>query len=189
MNIVVDGILFFFLLFLLYLSFSQGFLKVLTVVIGMYLGMQVAALAYKLFANLTTDQAKPGSATTNQIIWFFILWVVWSIIFSLVAWSFLGTIQLPKWARNFDQLLGLALGVFAAVFAILIISFVFKNTIIMMWYGSGAPDNWLKALKDGFEQSALIKLFNILKVVYLNILSPWLPSGDLPVFKDNLTGI
>lgn len=189
MNIVVDLFIFLFILVLLYMSFSNGFLKVLTVVIGMYLGLQVAALAYKIFADLTTDKTKPGSGTTNQIIWFFALWVVWTIIFSLVAWSFLGTINLPKWARNFDQLLGLSLGVFASVFAMLVIGFVFKNTITMLWYGSGTPDNWLKALKDGFDQSVLMKLFNTLKVVYLNILSPWLPAGDLPVFKENLYGV
>ncbi len=189
MAIAVDFVLFLFLLFLLYLSFASGVLKVLTVLIGMYLGLQIAALSYKIFAELTADKSKVGSGTTSQIIWFFILWVVFSIIFSLVVWSFLGTVRLPKWATNLDQLLGLGLGVLASVFAILVLGFVMKNTITMLWYGSGTPDNWLKAIKDGFEGSILIKIFNSIKVVYLNVLSPWLPSNDLPVFKETLSGV
>ncbi len=186
---MIDVVLFLFLLFLLYLSFTSGLLKVATVLIGMYGGLQVAGLFYELFGNLTADKTKPGSTTTNQIIWFFILWVVWSIIFSLVAWYFIGSFNLPKRLRNLDQLLGLGLGVFAAIFAMMIVGFVFKNTITMIWYGSGTPDNWLKAIKDGFDNSVLMGIFNSLKVVFLNVLSPWLPSKNLPVFQNNIQNI
>ncbi len=183
---IVDVFLFLILLVLLYMSFSNGVLKVATVIIGMYGGLQVAALFYQIFGDLTANKGDPNSITTNQIIWFFALWVVWSIIFTLVAWSFIGTIRLPKWANNFDQLGGLVLGLFASVFGMLIVGFVFKNTITMIWYGSGRPNNWLGFLKTSFEGSLLMGIFDAIKVLYLNILSPWLPSKDLPVFQKNL---
>ncbi len=182
----IDVFLFLFLLFLLYVCFTNGVLKVFTILIGMYGGLQVAALFQDLFANLTARGDDINSVTTNRIVWFFILFLFWSIIFSLVAWSFISTIQLPKWALNADQLLGLALGIFASVFAMMVISFVFKNSLTMVWYGAGKPENWLLALKQGFDKSLLISIFDVLKVVYLNLLSPWLPARDLPVFSSNL---
>ncbi|HEX2911962.1 MAG TPA: CvpA family protein [Chloroflexia bacterium] len=182
----VDIFIFFIFLVLLYFSFSSGVLKVLSVIIGMYGGLQVAALFNDIFAELTSNKGDPSSYTTNRIVWFFALFVVWTIIFTLVAWSFIGHINLPRWAKNFDQVLGLVLGVFAAVFAMLVVGFVFKNTITMIWYGSGRPTNWLLGVKEGFDNSFMMKIFNAIKVLYLNILSPWLPDKDLPVFKENL---
>src|SRR4051812_35944946 len=114
----IDIFIFFALLGLLYLSFTSGILKVLTVLIGMYIGLQLSALTYQLFAGLTASQSA-DSVTTNQIVWFFALWIVWSIIFGYLAWTVIGTFQLPQWANNLDQLGGLALGVFASVFAML----------------------------------------------------------------------
>ena len=184
----VDIILLILLLGLLYIGFASGTLKVLAIILGMYGGLQVAALFYTIFGSLTANQSDSASVITNQIIWFFALWIIWSIIFSLVAWSFLGTITLPKWLRNVDQLGGLVLGVFAAVFAMLIFGFVFKNTITMIWYGSGAPNNWLLTVKNAFDNSLLMSIFKSVKVLYVNILSPWLPGNNLPVFRDDPLG-
>lgn len=185
MNIVIDFVLFLFLLFLLYMSFTNGFLKVLTVLIGMYIGLQIAGIFYTVFASLTSDPKAADSALTSQVVWFFVLWVIFSIIFTLVAWSFIGTLDLPRWMKNFDQLLGLGLGVFASVFALVVLGYVFKSTITIMWYGSGRPDNWLAGVKSGFDRSVLISVLNIFKGLFLNVMSPWLPR-DLPVFRDAL---
>ncbi len=184
----VDVILFFMLLVMLYLGFSSGTLKVLTIIIGMYLGLQVAALFYQIFANLTANAGDQASILTNQIIWFFALWVFWTIVFTLVAWSFLGSFDLPKWLRNVDQLGGLVLGVFASVFAMMVFGFVLKNTLTMIWFGAGKPTNWLYGLKTGFDNSLLMSIFNSIKFLFLNVLSPWLPSGNLPVFRNDLGG-
>ncbi len=182
----VDILIFLGMMVLLYLCFTNGILKVLTVLIGMYAGLQVAAIFYKIFADLTAEKANPNSITTNQIVWFFGLWIAWSIIFTLVAWSFIKHLQLPKWAVSLDQLGGLVLGFFATVFAMMILGYVFKNVTTLLWYGSGRPTNWLLTVKDGFDNSFFMKLFNTFKTLYLNVLSPWLPARDLPVFKDNI---
>lgn len=184
---LIDIVLFFILLIMLYMSFSQGILKVLTVTVGMYLGLQVAALFYQIFGDITSNKNDLSSIRTNQMVWFFALFVVWSIIFSLVAWSVIGTFNLPNWAKNLDQLGGLGLGIFASIFALFVVGFVFKNTITMMWYGAGTPSNWMFSLKQGFDNSVLMVIFNQLKVVYLNILSPWLPNNDLPMFRSDST--
>lgn len=185
MNFVIDFILFAFLLVLLYLSFNNGVLKVATVLVGMYAGLQIAGLFYTTFASLTSDGKDADAAVTSQIVWFFALWAVFSIVFSLIAWSFIGTIELPQWMKNFDQLLGLGLGILASLFALVVLGYVFKNTITIMWYGSGRPDNWMAGVKNGFDKSAVISVLNIFKGLFLNVLSPWLPR-DVPVFRDAL---
>ena len=180
----VDIVLFLMLLVMVYIGFSAGLLKVLTVIIGMYGGFQVAALFYTIFANITATPGDPNSALTSQIVWFFVLWLVWSIIFTLVAWSFIGTITLPKWLSNIELLGGLILGLLAAVFAMSIFGIVMRNVVIMTWYGSGQPaGNWLDTLRLAFKNSFLISLFNSIRYVYLNLMSPWLPANTQSIFE------
>ncbi len=183
---LVDIFLFFAMMALLYLCFTKGTLKILTVLIGMYAGLQVAAVFYKLFADLTADKTNPNSITTNQVVWFFGLFIAWSIIFTLVAWSFIRHFDLPKWAVSLDQIGGLVIGFLAVILALTIVSYVFRDVVTLLWYGSGRPSNWLAAVKDGFDNSFFMKLFNSFKGFYVNILSPWLPARDLPVFRDAL---
>ncbi|MBN9390566.1 MAG: CvpA family protein [Chloroflexi bacterium] len=182
----VDIFIFLGMMALLYFCFVQGILKVVTVLLGMYAGLQVSAVFYKIFADITANKSDPNSITTNQVVWFFALWIVWSIIFSLVAWSFIRHLDLPKWAVNLDQVGGLVIGLLAVIFFFTIFGYVFKNIATLLWYGSGRPTNWLLTVKEGFDTSFFMKLFATFKALFVEILSPWLPSRDLPVFKDNL---
>lgn len=182
MQLVIDIFFLIAIIAIAFMGFNFGIIKVATVILGMYIGMQIAALFYPIFGGLTANQSSASSIYTNQIVWFFILWVVWSIIFSLVGFSFTNSIVLPKRLGNVDQLGGLALGLFAGIFGLLIVGFVLKNTMVLFWYGSGRPGNWLGSLVTGFDNSIIFGVFRTLKVVYLNILSPWLPANKIPVF-------
>ncbi len=179
----IDFILFFILIGIVFLCFSTGLIRVASVILGMYLGLQVAALFFKIFATITAEAGNPASIQTNQVIWFGILWVVWSIIFSLVVISFTKEYTLQKRWGNLDQIGGLVLGIFAGVFGILIISYVIRNTITLAWVAAGKPNNYLFAIKSGFDGSLLMSVFNTLKVVFINALSPWLPN-DFPIFNN-----
>ena len=182
----IDIFIFVGMMALLYLCFVQGILKVVTVLLGMYAGLQVAAIFYKIFADITADKGNANSITTNQVVWFFGLWIAWSIVFSLVAWSFIRHFDLPKWAVNLDQIGGLVIGLLAVIFFFTIFGYVFKNIATLLWYGSGRPSNWLLTVKEAWDNSFFMKLFATFKALYVEILSPWLPAKDLPVFKDNL---
>jgi uncharacterized membrane protein required for colicin V production len=185
MNFIIDGILMLFFLVLLYISFDNGILKVATVLLGMYLGLQIAGLFYEPFAGLTATAGDPESKTTSDIVWFFVLWAIFSIVFALVVWSIIGTFALPKWAGNIDQLGGLILGAFAGILFLTVVVFVMKNTTTMMWYGSGKPQNWLGGIVSGFENSFLVRILNIFRELFLNFLSPWLPR-TLPALRDKI---
>jgi uncharacterized membrane protein required for colicin V production len=92
----IDIVLFLFLIAIVYMCFTTGLIRVASVMLGMYLGMQVAALFYTTFAGLTADNSNAASIETNQIIWFGALWVVWSIIFCLMIINFTKEYSLPK---------------------------------------------------------------------------------------------
>lgn len=180
----VDILLLFVLVGIIFLCFTKGLIKVASVMLGMYLGLQVAALFYKLFGGLTAEAGNESSIRTNQVIWFGILWVVWSIIFSLVVLSFTKSYRMPEKWGNIDQLGGLALGLFAGIFGVLVMSYVIRNTIALAWVAAGKPNNYLYGIKSGFDGSLLMGVFQSLKFVFLNVLSPWLPGNELPVFID-----
>ncbi len=180
----VDIILFIFLIIIVFICFSAGLIRVASILLGMYLGLQVAALFYKLFANITAEVSNPASVQTNQVLWFGILWVVWSIIFSLVVISFTREYSMPKKLANLDQIGGLALGIFVAIFGILVVAFVIRNTVSLAWISAGRPNNYLFSIVEGFRTSLLMGVFKSLKVVFLNFLSPWLPYNEIPVFSE-----
>lgn len=182
----MDIILLLALIGIIFACFSAGLIRVTSILLGMYLGLQVAALFYKIFAGLTAEAGNKASEQTNQVIWFGILWVVWSIIFSLIVISFTKEYQLPKTKRwgNIDQVGGLVVGIFAGIFGVLIISYVVRNTVTLAWFAAGRPNNYLYAILSGFQGSLLMGVFKAMKVVFLNFLSPWLPSGEIPVFSE-----
>ncbi len=167
-----------------FMGFNMGLVKVGTGIIAMWGGIQIAAIFYEIFANLTATPGSQTSLDTNQIVWFFALWVVWSIILTIVVWSFTRSIEIPVRLGNLNQLGGLALGMFAGIFGLFVVAFVFRNTAGLLWLSSGRPDNWLQALVQGFDKSIIFGVLKALKLVYFNILSPWLPVAKIPVFRD-----
>ncbi len=179
----LDIILFLILVGIVYTSFSLGLIRVASILIGMYVGVQVAASLYRLFAYSTADTANAASVQTNEVVWFGLLWVVWSIIASLIIISFSKHYSLPKKWGNLDQIGGLALGVMAGVFGVLILSFVIRNTLNLVWSAAGRPDNYLFSVVSAFQGSLLMGIFKSLKVIFINVLSPWIP-GSIPVFSD-----
>jgi uncharacterized membrane protein required for colicin V production len=180
----IDVLLLLILVAIIFLCFSKGLIKVSSVLLGMYLGLQVAALFYKLFGALTAEAGNDASIRTNQVIWFGILWVVWSIIFSLVVMSFTKEYRMPEKWGNLDQIGGLVVGLLVGIFGVLVMAYVIRNTVTLAWIAAGRPSNYLYAIKSGFDTSILMGVFNSIKVLFLNVLSPWLPSGEIPVFQN-----
>jgi uncharacterized membrane protein required for colicin V production len=185
LSLVLDGFFLLVILIIAFMGFSMGLVKIGTAILGMYLGVQIAAIFYTTFASLTTTPGSSSSKATNEIVWFFALWVVWSVIFTLIVWSFSKTLIVPKRLANLDQLGGLVLGMFAGIFGLFVLAFVFKNTVYLIWFGSGRPNNWIKSILDGFDTSVIFNILRSIRFVYLNILSPWLPVNQMPIFKDN----
>lgn len=175
---VIDFILLLVLIIIIFVGFSVGIIKMASVILGMYLALQVAALLYIPFASLT------GGTVSSQDVWFGILWGVWTIIFTLIVLSFTRYIQLPQWLAGIEQLAGMVLGLIAGIFGLLVLGFVFQNTITVGLAGSGCNGGFLRFFAQQFNGSLLMHVFNTIKIVLLNYLSPWLPSNNLPVFQD-----
>jgi hypothetical protein len=105
----------------------------------------------------------------------------------LIVISFTKEYALPKTKKwgNIDQVGGLILGIFAGIFGILIVAYVVRNTVILAWIAAQRPHNYLESIKMAFDSSLLMGVFKTLKFIFLNVLSPWLPSG-IPVFTDKI---
>jgi hypothetical protein len=179
---IADILLLIVLFAMIFWCFVLGTMKVLTMILGMYFGLQVSALTYGLFASLTADP-KPDSIFTHQTMWFGVLWLLWAILFSLILWQFVRSIQLPKGLANLDQIGGLILGTFAAIFVVMIVGLVFKQIFAIVAATSQGRNEFFNLMRDQFNNSIIIQVVGILRVVYFNILSPWLPVNQLPLFS------
>lgn len=181
---LVDLLLLFLFLMVIFIGFSVGLIRMVCVVIGMYVGVNIAALTYVAFAGLTAEKGNPVSQATAEVVWFGVVWVVSSIIFTLVAFSFLRYIVLPGWLRNIEQLTGLVAGMFVGIFGLLVIGYVFQNSLALALASSQCSGGPTRFFASGFQNSLLMHVFNGVKVVLLDTLSPWLPTNRMPVFAD-----
>ncbi len=182
---LVDLLLLFLFLMVIFIGFSVGLIRMLCVVIGMYVGVNIAALTYVAFAGLTAEKGDAVSQKTAEIVWFGVVWVVSSIIFTLVAFSFLRYIVLPGWLRSIEQLTGLVAGMFVGIFGLLVVGYVFQNSLALALASSHCDGGLTRFFAVGFRDSLLMHVFNAVKVVLLDTLSPWLPTNKIPVFADN----
>lgn len=176
---LIDILLLFILLGIVYVGFNIGLIKMASILLGMYIGLQVAAFLYIPFGNLT------GGTVSSEDVWFGVLWAAWSAIATLIILSFTRHIALPESLANIEQVLGMAFGLLVGVFGLLVLGFVFQNTITLGLATSGCGSGTLKFFAGQFNGSLLMHIFSSVKVVLLNYMSPWLPSNNLPVFQDN----
>jgi Colicin V production protein len=167
---------------MIFWCFVLGTMKVLTMILGMYFGLQVAALTYGIFASLTADKTS-ASLFAHQNVWFGVLWLLWAVLFGLILWQFIKSVELPKGLANLDQIGGLILGAFAALFVVMVVGLVFKQVFAIVVAGSQGRNEFFNLMSEQFNNSIVIQVVNTLKVVFFNILSPWLPVNQLPLFS------
>ena len=182
---LIDFLLLFIWLGIIFLGFSVGIIKMGCALIGMYIGVNIAALVYQPFASLTV---KPGAdPSVGYVVWFGVAWIVSSIVFTLIALSFLGPLELPRWMKGFEQLAGLASGLVVGIFGLLVFGFVIQNTLALALASSQCQGGFVKFFAQNFTDSLLMHIFGAVKDVLINALSPFLKNGSsaIPVFQDN----
>jgi hypothetical protein len=181
---LADIFLLIILFVMIFVCFTLGTMKVLTILLGMYGGLQVAAFTYSFFANLTANPKNGDSVDAHQTVWFGVLWLLWAVLLGLILWQFVKSIVLPKAIANLDQIGGLFLGIFVAIFVVMIVGLVFKQVFFIVALSSGGGGSgFFNLVSDQFQNSIVMRVVDIVRVVYFNILSPWLPVNQLPLFR------
>jgi uncharacterized membrane protein required for colicin V production len=165
------------------LSFMGGFDKVASTLVGMYVGVVVAAKTYRVVAENLLAKLFPAMATyTGELVAFLLLVAFVSIALSIALsrnW------MIKRLAARMGVLNNLAGGIAGIVLAF--VSCILTGLLLVVFLhvmnatgelGAGPPFSDLQAL---LSDSVLMPVFARLVPLVAAMVTPWFPSGMPPL--------
>jgi hypothetical protein len=165
------------------LSFMGGFDKVASTLIGIYLGVVIAAKTYRIMAESLLSKLFPAMATVTGELVAFLLVVTFVSIAVSVALSRNWLIK--RLAARMGVLNNLAGGIAGVLLAF--VSCVLTGLVLVVFLqvmnatgelGAGPPFSDLQAL---LSDSVLMPVFARLVPIVAALITPWFPSGMPPL--------
>jgi uncharacterized membrane protein required for colicin V production len=190
LDIAIVGLL----LFFLYVGWVQGLPRLLMAVGALYTGFLLAAVYYHLFAVSLANLFQTKATSITDIIAFFLLFVVISILMFALLLSLFGHIEIKGKAAIFDKIGGSVVGLFTGV---LIISILV--TILRIPYTETNQSRInvksmpiIEFFNGGYEQSALAPTFLRAAPILVWSVTPLLPAeaqeeGGVPLLSSLVT--
>ena len=190
LDIVIVGLL----LFFLYIGWNQGVPRLAMVMGAIYSGFLLASVYYHLFAVWLASMFKSQVTVGNELLAFFILLVLVSVLMLALLLTVFGHIEIKGRVAVFDKLGGSVLGLFAGVLIIGILV-----TILRVPYeenkdkaGVNASMPVVEFFNKGYEKSALAPTFLRSAPVLMWSVTPLLPAkarsqGGIPLLASIVT--
>jgi uncharacterized membrane protein required for colicin V production len=165
------------------LSFMGGFDKVASTLIGMYIGVVVAAKSYRVMAENLLSKLFPSMASyTGELVAFLLLVVAISLAVSIALSRNWMMKHLAVRLGVLNNLAGGVAGVLLAFVACILSGLalvVFMHVINATGQmGAGPPFSDLQLL---LADSALLPVFARLVPIVNSVVAPWFPSGMPPL--------
>jgi uncharacterized membrane protein required for colicin V production len=159
------------------LGFSQGLVRQLFNVAGIYFGLVVASYANPTMTRFATRLlGETESFTREAFIFFLVFAAVWAL-FNLGA--YISFRSAPKFfPATVDSLLGMLLGIFTGSLVALVVVLLLNYTTQVPWPGN---NDLREGISLAIETSALRPLIATMIPTLVNLLEPWIPRG-LPTF-------
>ena len=175
-----------------FLGFTRGAVKLFIIMVGIYVGFVVASIYYLPVGTLIQTTFSLKLARVGEIIAFFLLNVVVSILLVVLLFQFFGHLEVRgRMGACIDRPVGMLLGFLTGILltAILVIllevPYQFNQDLQL---GSDAP--FLKVFNEWYNTSNLAQLFVDRKDLLLNSVAPLL-GGHIPLIlqKPASTGL
>lgn len=162
-------------------GFIGGLVRLTAMAIAVYLGAVAAARWYVDLTDLAHRQINGFDVRSGQFFVFGAVMIVTSILMTwLLAYSF-GKIRFPRRIEIADNVLGAGVGIVATALALVPMSLVLQALNASVLNSSGG--SILGVAQDQIDQSRLLPVFLRLAPVFVQMISPWLPSGIPPILS------
>jgi uncharacterized membrane protein required for colicin V production len=161
----------------MFLGFSQGLVRQLFNLFGVYFGLVVASYFHPIVTRWATRLMGQTETFSREAILFFIVFALVWALFNLGAYFSFRVA--PKFLpATLDSLMGMLVGVFAGSLVALVAALLLNYATAVPWPQS---NGLRETISSAIELSALRPLIGTMIPTLVNLIEPWIPRG-LPSF-------
>lgn len=170
-------------------GFFNGITKVTYAIFAIYFGTVCSAAFYRPVTELARRLFPTMSKVTGELTAFFLLFLGFSILFTVLLSRWFGDLRFPRRVAVVDNIGGAALGVIVSGLAITLSALALAVMLQALNQTSvvAGQDPILGMVRRQISDSSLVPLFLRMAPFFLRMLAPWFPGG-LPPILDTVPG-
>jgi uncharacterized membrane protein required for colicin V production len=164
-------------------GFFSGVTKVTSAILALYFGAVFAAAFYRPLSSVARDQLTTMDEQTSHLVFFLLLFLAFSVIFTVIISRWMGEIRLPRRIQVFDNIGGAALGVIVSGLALTLAAMLLAITLQALNQTIGVTDgnSISTSFRSQIHDSTLVPIFLRMAPFFGNMISPWFPGGLPPI--------
>jgi uncharacterized membrane protein required for colicin V production len=168
-------------------GFFSGITRVTSAILALYFGSIFAAAFYRPASDGARRSLTTMGEQTGHLVFFLLLFFIFSIVFTLIFSHWLGEVRLPRRIQVFDNIGGAALGVIVSGLAMTLAAMLLAITLqalnqTLVFTGR---DTVLTTMQGQIHSSTLVPIFLRMAPFFSHLIAPWFPGGLPPI----LTGV
>ncbi len=177
-----------FLIILMFLAiigvgFLNGVSRVSSAIVAIYFAAVFAAAVYRPMTEFAQRYLTTMGAVTGQLVFFLLLFFLFSVGFTMILSSWLGGIRLPRRIEIADNVGGAALGVIVSGLAMTLAAMLLTIMVqvlnqTLVFSGRVAV---LGFIRGEIDHSTLVPIFLDMAPFFTRLLAPWFPGGLPPI--------
>jgi len=166
------------------LGFFNGISRVTASIIAIYFGAIVSAAFYRGITDFVRTELISVGTRTGQLTIFGLVFLVFSILLTVVLSRWLGDVKLPRRITILDNIGGAALGIVVSGLAMTLAALVLTIMLQAINHvATGGSGPLLETLQDQVRSSSLVPMFLRMAPFFMRSLSPWFPGGLPPILN------
>ncbi|MGI8474997.1 MAG: CvpA family protein [Thermomicrobiales bacterium] len=171
-------------------GFLSGISKVVEPILALYLSAVFAGAFYESVTTATRRHLLSMGTETSHLLFFIVLFLIAGGALTATLSQWIGNVKLPRRVEIVDNLGGSALGIIvsglAVTLAVMLLSIMLQalNQSSVLVGGDAA----VGFLHTQINQSALVPVFLKMAPFFVQMISPWFPSGLPPILSGTPIG-
>ena len=157
-------------------AFFSGISRTFSSILAVY----VAAIAAGTFYDDLTDAAQHYvnmGQTTGELMFFVVIFLCFSLVFTWVISRWLEGIRLPRWFSVLDSIGGAVIGLLVAGAAVTVAAMLLSILVQVLQQASYGTGPLVDMVGGQIEESALVPFFLRLSPHFIRLIEPWFPGG------------
>ncbi len=166
-------------------GFFCGVTRVTAAIFALYFGAVFAAAFYQPLGDLSRRYLTTMEEQTGHLVFFLILFFVFSVIFTIIVSRWIGEIKLPRRIQVFDNVGGAALGIIVSGLAMTLAAMLLAITLqaLNQTIGVTDGDTVSTSVRSQIHDSTLVPIFLRMAPFFGSMISPWFPGGLPPILS------
>jgi uncharacterized membrane protein required for colicin V production len=166
-------------------GFMNGVSRVSSAILAIYFAAVFSAAFYRPVSSQAREFVSSMTPVTSELFFFVILFLASAAAFGAVIQRWLGDLKLPRRIEIIDNAGGAALGVVVSGLAVTLASMVLSIMLhaINQTVSGAGNDSIVDGVRGQIDGSTLVPVFLRMAPFFVQLISPWFPSGLPPILS------